>query len=152
MRRALPCSREAGVMLVEALIALVIFAVGVLAFVGMQAASIQQGADARYRADAAFMADAVIGMMATDVPNLVQYAHNPNGGALSRACTPAASPSINANVRDWAQTVGRMLPQAGAERHQIMVDAPTGTVTVRICWQAPRATDPSNYVVRAVVQ
>lgn len=140
-----------GMVLLEALVALVVFAIGALAFVGLQAFSFKASGDAKYRADAAFMADAVVGHMATDIPNLVQYAHNPNSGAVAANCRPTASPSINANVREWTASLTQMLPNATADRQQIIVD-PSGEVTIRICWQAPQDTTPSTYIMKAAIQ
>mgnify|MGYP006915175539 CR=1 FL=1 len=143
---------QKGIMLIEGLIALVLFAIGILAFIGLQAVSIKSSADAKYRADAAFMADAVIGLVSGDIPNAAQYAHNANGGQIADDCKPTSSPSINPNVTDWVGTVAKMLPAAEADRHQIIVDTATREVTVRICWQAPQDARPSNYIVKAVVQ
>ncbi len=140
-----------GMVLLEALVAIVIFAVGALAFVGLQAFSFKASGDAKYRADAALMADTVVGQMSTDIPNLVQYAHNPNGGVVAAGCRPNASPSINANVREWTTSLAQMLPNASADRQQIIVD-PSGEVTIRICWQAPQDTTPSNYIMKAAIQ
>ena len=46
--------KQRGVMLIEGLIAILIFSLGVLAMVGMQAQAINHTSQAKYRADAAF--------------------------------------------------------------------------------------------------
>jgi type IV pilus assembly protein PilV len=51
-----------GVVILEALIALVIFSMGVLALVGLQAAMIKNAGGAKFRADASFIAQQRIGM------------------------------------------------------------------------------------------
>ncbi len=66
--------KQGGMVLVEGLVAIVIFAMGVLAIVGMQAATVRQATDAKYRSDASFLASQAIGMMWSDRGNLAAYA------------------------------------------------------------------------------
>src|SRR6478609_8169168 len=56
---------QGGVMLLEVLIAILIFSLGILGVVGLQAIAVQQSTDARYRADAAQLVDRLIGQMWT---------------------------------------------------------------------------------------
>ena len=56
-------AKQSGVMLLEALIALLIFSVGILAIVGMQATAFQDMGESKYRTDAAFLANQVIAEM-----------------------------------------------------------------------------------------
>ncbi|HSI44463.1 MAG TPA: prepilin-type cleavage/methylation domain-containing protein [Methylotenera sp.] len=60
---------QQGVVILEALIALVIFSMGVLALVGLQAAMIKNTGDAKFRADASFIAQQRIGMLWADPVN-----------------------------------------------------------------------------------
>ena len=50
-------------MLLEALISILIFSLGILAIVGLQAASIKSAGDAKYRSDASLLANQLIGEM-----------------------------------------------------------------------------------------
>ena len=72
-RRAMRGAQE-GVMLLEALVAILIFSVGVVAVMGMQAVSIEQVTQAKYRMDASYLANQIVGKMWTDQPNLATYA------------------------------------------------------------------------------
>jgi type IV pilus assembly protein PilV len=65
---------QAGVVLLEVLVAVLIFSIGVLAIIGLQAAAITTVADARYRVDASSLANQVIGRMWVDQANLANYA------------------------------------------------------------------------------
>ena len=49
-------STQQGVVLLEAMIAILIFSVGVLAIVGLQAAMIKNTSESKYRADASYIA------------------------------------------------------------------------------------------------
>lgn len=66
-------SAQQGVVLVEAMIAILIFSMGVLAVVGLQAAMVKNTADSKYRADASYIAQQRIGLMWSDPGNLVSY-------------------------------------------------------------------------------
>lgn len=60
---------QQGVVLLEALIAILIFSMGVLAIVGLQAAMIKNTSDARFRSEASFMAQQRIGLIWSDPAN-----------------------------------------------------------------------------------
>ena len=64
---------QQGVVLVEAMIAILIFSMGVLAIVGLQAAMIKNTADSKYRADASYIGQQRIGQMWADPDNLATY-------------------------------------------------------------------------------
>jgi type IV pilus assembly protein PilV len=78
MRRYSPPSYSAqknqkGAVLLEALIAIVIFSMGILAVAGLQAAMVKNTSDAKYRSDAAFIAQQALGRMWADPESLVSY-------------------------------------------------------------------------------
>lgn len=56
-------ARQKGILLVEALIAVVIFSIGILGLIGLQTASVKQSTDAKYRSDASLLADKLVGKM-----------------------------------------------------------------------------------------
>lgn len=66
-------SSQKGSVLLEALIAVLIFSMGILAIAGLQAAMIKNTSDAKYRADATFIAQQRLGMMWSDPANLNSY-------------------------------------------------------------------------------
>ncbi|MBU0594700.1 MAG: prepilin-type cleavage/methylation domain-containing protein [Gammaproteobacteria bacterium] len=63
-----------GVVLLEALIAILIFSMGILAVVGLQAAMIKNTSDSKYRADASYIAQQRVGQIWVDQANLASYA------------------------------------------------------------------------------
>ena len=111
--------RQRGVMLLEALVAILLFSMGILALVALQAVAIKNTADAKYRADAAFLANQIIARMWMENPaNLATYAHYPTKDG---ACSFSGSASSNANVTTWlgdvssGGTVAATLPGADAD-------------------------------------
>ena len=67
-----PASQQ-GVVLLESLIAILIFSFGVLGIVGLQASMVKSTSDAKYRSDAAYIAQQRIGQMWSDPDNLADY-------------------------------------------------------------------------------
>lgn len=66
-------STQQGVVLLEALIAILLFSMGVLAIVGLQATMVKNVADSKYRAEAGYIAQQRIGLMWADPDNLASY-------------------------------------------------------------------------------
>jgi type IV pilus assembly protein PilV len=64
---------QQGVVLLEALIAILLFSMGVLALVGLQGAMIKNTSDANFRAQASFIAQQKIGMIWADPANAINY-------------------------------------------------------------------------------
>jgi len=75
IHHASPASQQGSVLL-EAMIAILIFSMGVLAVVGLQAAMIKSTSDAKYRAEASFIAQQRLGTMWANPNNLADYAEN----------------------------------------------------------------------------
>lgn len=76
MRRDRSLQKQSGMMLLEGLIAVVIFSLGILAIVGLKAATIRHTTDAKYRLEASFLANQSIGTMWAKRTNLGSHAVN----------------------------------------------------------------------------
>ncbi|MDR0578808.1 MAG: hypothetical protein LBI87_15075 [Candidatus Accumulibacter sp.] len=140
-----PDARQAGVALLEALIAILVFSLGILTVIGIQAASIKMAAEAQYRTRAALLADRLIGEMWTggdSIADLETKFKSPDGAAYL---------AWLADVKDF--TNGKGLPgvEDGASSTLPTVqiaalDRPAGTgsgssltadVTVTLYWRTP---------------
>lgn len=66
--------QEQGAVLLEAMIAILLFSMGILALTGLQATMIKSNSDNKYRSDASFLAQQSIGRMWADPGNLANYA------------------------------------------------------------------------------
>ena len=131
---------QGGVMLIEALIGILIFSIGVLAMIGLQASAMRATIDAKYRSEASFLANEIIGAMWVDRGNLTDYATSPG--------TPATCPG--SPVCAWLTRVQTLMPQAsGANAPSIDVSGQQATVTVR--WQHPGEGTVSNHVAVATI-
>jgi type IV pilus assembly protein PilV len=130
--------RQRGFTLIEVLVSLLVFAFGVLALVGLQGVAIRFSTDAQNRADATFLADQLLGrMLISDPATIATFAHHATGNAK---CAPTGAASGNAVVTEWLDEVANLLPGATAAEQQIAVNAGTGQVTVRLCWQSGNDT------------
>ena len=70
---------QSGVMLLEALIGILIFSLGILALVGMQATAVRATSDARDRTEASNLTSQLVGQMWLDRANLANYAWDGSG-------------------------------------------------------------------------
>ena len=139
--------RSAGFTMIEVLVALLVFSLGVLGLVAIQATATRMASDARDRAVATFLADQILARMLISNPTTaLSFAHRATG---TTACNPSGADSTNATVIAWLVEVEQQLPKAGSALQQIVVTAPN-EVTVRLCWQngdeAPRSLTVSNQV------
>jgi type IV pilus assembly protein PilV len=109
---------QSGVFLIEALIAIVVFAVGILSMISMQAVSIAAQNDSQYRAEAQHMIDQLTGDIRlsvghdvttgnVDAISFATYAHQPATVPTVNTGCPitAGTPSSSTVVTDWIGTV-----------------------------------------------
>lgn len=131
--RRLP-SHQSGVLLLEVLVAILIFALGLLAVLSLQGAAMREIGDARYRMDAAILADQLVGQMwADDRTNATLIANYDSVNAAAPGYAP------------WAAQVSQLLPNAiGANAPTVTVNA-TNQVTINIFWQAPEDTNRHQF-------
>jgi type IV pilus assembly protein PilV len=116
-RRRRGARRNAGFVMLEALVAGLIFAVGVLGVVGLQASMTQSQTTSQFRGEATHLAGELIGLLWADLPGLTNY--------------NTAQCAAYARCNDWANKVARTLPGATTA---VAVNAGTGVVTISISW------------------
>jgi type IV pilus assembly protein PilV len=127
---------QQGVMLIEALIAILLFSTGILAMIAMQGLAISYAADAKYRSDAAFLANELVGQIWVDRTKIEDYKY-PGGAAPALA--------------SWKTKLDAALPGTAANPPVVAIDTATGTVDITIKWQAPSADSARNYRSIAIV-
>ena len=82
---------QAGAVLLEVLVSILIFSVGILAVIGLQANGVAGVADAKYRIDAAAAAEAMMGRIWGDQANLASYTA---GSPYALAALPNGSMTV----------------------------------------------------------
>jgi len=140
---------QAGVMLLEVLIAILIFSVGILAVVGMQVAAINNVNDSKYRSEAAFLTNRLLSQMWTDAGNIAAYAYIGSGGVPAK---------LNSWINDPTVGVNKLLPNAANVPPIVTITGASANgaqVTIRLRWQNPEEQSKGlpvhNYVVVASV-
>jgi type IV pilus assembly protein PilV len=119
---------QQGVVIIEAMIAILIFSIGVLGIIGMQANMVKNTTDSKYRADAGYIAQQTIGTMWADidpVANLDNYVIT--GGDIS-ALLPGGRRTVNKSA-------------VITNKDGIIVG---GIFTVTIGWTAPGETPAAD--------
>lgn len=144
-------NQQAGSVILEALIAILIFSIGILALVGMQAMAVNNVADAKYRSTAGFLTDQIIGTIWANSPVAIN-ASNVSAATLdaTAACNPCNAVTGNAYTRAWVTS--QVLPQLPSAVASIAING--SVVTVNLSWLPPNAaagTAPHRHVVSTVV-
>ena len=131
-RLAAGAPKQRGSFLLEALVSVLIVALGILGLIGLQARAMQNVDDAQYRGEAAYVANALLGQMWLYDPKKLIADFDSSGGG------PAYT-----EFKTW---VGQRLPGASIPANAPVVaitqgaTTPTATSTwvyIRVMWQPP---------------
>ncbi len=138
---------QRGAFLLEALIGILIFSLGVLGIVGLQARAIRFTNDAQFRAEAMYLANSLISQMWTDDRALLKTKYDSTAGGVgytafqTRVNTALAGATIPAPV--VIVDGPPPLPQANS--------ATSNVVQVQISWQMPGDLVTHNYTTTGVI-
>lgn len=126
---------ESGYVLLEALIALLIFSLGLLGMIGFQAASFKIVTDSRFRTEAAMLADELLARMSASPIVSVEADYGPQG------------PKFRAWLNDRVIGVSRLpgvqvIPRFSASA----ISDRTRLVSLRIEWTNPGSGDSNASV------
>ena len=149
-------SKQIGSVILEALIAILIFSLGILSLVGLQATAISTVSDAQYRSTAGFLADQMVGLIwaTRQNSNTVNSSDVMASNAdQTFACAPcsAASNVGNTYTQAWyASGVAAQLPNATAS---IVVNTANASsvVTISVGWQGPKDVNLHRHVVSTFI-
>jgi type IV pilus assembly protein PilV len=130
--------RQRGATLLEALIGILIFSIGILALVGMQALAIKHMSDAKYRSDASFFANEIIGQMWVNRASLGTYAY-----------AGAGAPPVAIDA--WVTSIQNALPGVTAAANLPIITVAGTTVTVTVFWKLPGGADVHRHITMAYI-
>jgi type IV pilus assembly protein PilV len=147
-------------MLLEGLIALLIFSMGILAIVGMQASAVKASSDAKYRSEASLLANELIGRMwvsdRTQATLQTAFASTTGTGYQAWAWVGTHT-TPGTQTAPAAGTVLATLPGAQANLPTVVIapvastSIPSSLVTITISWQAPNETSSHQFVAVAQI-
>ena len=135
-----PLNQQSGVVLLESLIAILVFSLGILGIIGLQATAVKQVSDARYRSQASLLVDQLLGTM---------WVSDRSAAALQTSFSSGGNGYLG-----WLGNVSATLPGVDAYPPSVAVDA-QGTVTITVRWRAPSedaATAAHQYVAVAQIK
>ena len=124
-KTASPESAQQGVILLEAMIAILIFSFTILGIVGLQAAMIKNTTDSKYRAEAGYIAQQRLG----------EVWANPDPTSVNYVSPVETDTDISALLPSGTRTVTRSAPVITSINPPAYTYSYTVTVTVR--WQQP---------------
>jgi type IV pilus assembly protein PilV len=155
-RQRVAASAQRGFFLIEAMVAILIFALGILGLVAMGGTAVSSQSDAQYRTEASSLADAIAAQIAlgivrtndaTKAASLANFAHHANeapstipapcsftGTALTAVSAPDVFPLLQ---RAANLTAAPGLPGATDVNQQIYIDTadPFNRVVITLCWK-----------------
>jgi type IV pilus assembly protein PilV len=142
-----------GIVLIEAMIAILIFSIGVLGIVGLQAVMVSGSAEAKYRNEASFFANRLLGEMAT--------ADRASAADLTPFSTGGARYTTWYNdIKNAAISAGLLgLPGATSNPPSVTVAAGPNNasgrpsrydVTITVPWQSPGQPQHKHVVTASI--
>lgn len=126
-----------GFFIIEALVSVLIFMVGIVGVLQLQATQMQATADAQYRAQASYMAENIMSEIIIDKANVDIFVDK-----------------TSATYMDWESSLKNALPGVYEYPPEITTSIATsgGTlVTVIVKWKAPQSEMPSQYELKSII-
>lgn len=138
IKKPVSLKKQSGVLLIEAMIAIFIFSLGIISIIGLQAVSVQQVTSAKYRTQAGILANQLISTMWISDKTTATLQTNFNTGGTG--------------YNTWLASVQATLPGTTVWKPAVNVDG-TNTVTVTINWVEPNdALNVHKYVSMALIK
>ena len=152
-----------GFFLIEAMVAILIFAIGILGLVAMGGTAVSSQSDAQYRTEASSLTDAIASQIslgvdrtsdATMLATIQAFVHQPSGSNCDFSGAPTLLPSVLAITNRAANLVSGEpgLPGATAASQQIKID-PTAynRVEITLCWRTANDAVPRRHTLVAYI-
>lgn len=134
--------QQTGAMLLEALVSILIFSIGILAIIGLQAAAVSASTDAKYRTEASLLTNQLIGQMWVSDRTVAILQTNFQSGA---GC--GASGASGAAYTAWLADVSATLPGVAANPPTVCIAAGAtagNVVTITVFWQLPSSAGAAH--------
>ena len=132
--------RQKGSSLLEALVAILLFSIGILGMVGLLGTSIRATNDVRYRLEAANLANGMVATMWAMDPAKLDTQFGDDGDQMET----------------WRTKAADLLPSSGAHPPSVDLSKPSlslqsRSVVVSVFWQLPGSTELHSYVLTAQI-
>ncbi|MDF3833595.1 prepilin-type N-terminal cleavage/methylation domain-containing protein [Cupriavidus basilensis] len=130
--------RVQGFALIEALVSLTLFSVGIVGLCAATLLAAKQNSQTRYRTVAQYYAAEIIGVASVDAANAACYTVPAGGG-----CTAGTGQAI---ATDWLKRVKGALPSDDQHAPSVVYDAITGNLTVTLQWKLAGEAQEKTYL------
>lgn len=127
---------QLGAALLEALVAILLLMLGILALIGLQGRMVSASTEAQMRGEATYLADQLIGRMSVDQGNLASYDNT--DGSCGTYCTA------------WVANVTNTLPKGAATVTVTDVTTDSATVEVTVNWTPANSSKRTVQVATAI--
>ena len=138
--------KQTGVVLIEALLGILIFSIGILALIGMQSVAVKNTTDARYRTEAAYLANNILSQIRLDMANVNLY---PDSSIFAYAPRTTWRNQVEAQLPGIKIVSAQRVPSiaiAPGPTYPGDTDAPS-QVTVIILWLQPGETQERRFEI-----
>lgn len=122
-----------GFVMMDVLMAILLFSVGVLGLVGLQGALTRSQTESKVRADASYLASELVGQLWSDTATLSSYTASGCAGVT--------------RCKEWQDKVAASLPQGAGT---VEADSGSGDVTVTLTWTMPSG-DAHKYITQTTI-
>jgi len=135
--------RSNGFALIEVMVSVLLFAIGILGLVGLQASMMQAQTSSKVRADAANLADELTAIIWSDITNIATYT---TGGCAG-----------NARCNGWLTKLPQVLPGGTLQTLTIdlagtsITNQDYGLITITLNWTLPNGGTHTYTTVSNVV-
>lgn len=128
--------KQKGFYTIEAIVATIVFVVGIVGILQIQRNAIQTTSDAQYRTNATYLADSMIGQMWVDRPNIAIY--DAGTGDFYEA---------------WMEELRASLPGVADNPPNITVNTVNGihNVSIEIFWKIPDSEVLSRHFIQTSI-
>ena len=128
--------KQKGFFVVEAIVAIFVFVVGILGVLKVQTDSIAATSESYYRIQAAFFAENIVGQMTLDKNNIASYADG-----------------SSEEYKLWLEQLNKALPKSDLNLPEIKVQdvGTTKLVDVIIYWQKPLDSEVSKFKTQTTI-
>lgn len=124
---------QQGFVLIDVLMSILLFSIGILGLVGLQSALTRSQMDSKTRADASYLASELMGQIWSNTLSLSSY--TTSGCAAMDRC------------KEWQDKVASSLPQGSGT---VNTDSASGNVTITISWTTPSG-ETHQYITQTTI-
>lgn len=138
LRPRLVHTGQHGAALLEALVAILLLMLGILALIGLQGRMVSATTEAQMRGEAIYLADQLIGRMSVDQGNLSGYIKTKTGTCTNTYCSA------------WAANVTNTLPAGKATVTVTSITTDSAQVGVTVNWTPANSTERTVQMAAAI--